>query len=256
MTPTASHGHFVWHELLSSDLAASAAFYTAVVGSQTAPMPEVDFPYLLWLAEAGAMGGLIQHDGGRDGSSPRWQGTIAVADVDALCARAVELGGSVRQAPVDLTQVGRLALLADPQGHLLTLLSPHTPMQARDPMRLGEVMWAELVTAAPSDALHFYGDLFGWVQHDSYDAGPAGLYRLWGPDSQSLAGLVGAQPGEPAGWRYYLHVADLDASIRTAAALGGRLTAGPTSVPSGDRMAHLVDPQGVAFALYGKSRAR
>lgn len=50
---------------------------------------------------------------------PSWGVTFAVADADAIAARAVQLGGRVVVAPFDAPWV-RMAVIADPQGAVFT----------------------------------------------------------------------------------------------------------------------------------------
>jgi uncharacterized protein len=55
----------------------------------------------------------------REGGPARWSVTFAVDDVDAIAARARELGGSVIAEPQDAPWV-RFAVLADPAGASFT----------------------------------------------------------------------------------------------------------------------------------------
>jgi predicted enzyme related to lactoylglutathione lyase len=55
----------------------------------------------------------------REGGPPRWSVTFAVDDVDAIAARARELGGSVLAEPQNAPWV-RFAVLADPAGASFT----------------------------------------------------------------------------------------------------------------------------------------
>ena len=52
-----------------------------------------------------------------DAQAPsHWLPYIAVDDVDASCEKAEGLGASVYKAPDDIPNIGRFAVLADPQG--------------------------------------------------------------------------------------------------------------------------------------------
>jgi uncharacterized protein len=55
----------------------------------------------------------------REGGPARWSVTFAVDDVDAITARARELGGSVLAEPQNAPWV-RFAVLADPAGASFT----------------------------------------------------------------------------------------------------------------------------------------
>jgi predicted enzyme related to lactoylglutathione lyase len=59
----------------------------------------------------------------------RWQGIpanwglyIRVSDCDATVSRLQELGGSVKQVPFDAPNVGRMAVVADPQGAIFSVI--------------------------------------------------------------------------------------------------------------------------------------
>jgi predicted enzyme related to lactoylglutathione lyase len=54
--------------------------------------------------------------------APHWMVYFAVADTDRTTARAAELGGTVSVDPFDLYNVGRVAVLTDPEGASFSLL--------------------------------------------------------------------------------------------------------------------------------------
>jgi predicted enzyme related to lactoylglutathione lyase len=47
---------------------------------------------------------------------------VRVADLDALLLKALDLGATLTVAPMDVPGVGRVALITDPQGHMVGLL--------------------------------------------------------------------------------------------------------------------------------------
>ncbi|WP_276199413.1 VOC family protein [Chelatococcus sp. XZ-Ab1] len=55
---------------------------------------------------------------------PYWFSFISVADVDAAIARALALGGSIMRAAVDVPNVGRVAIVRDPQGAPVGWMTP------------------------------------------------------------------------------------------------------------------------------------
>jgi len=111
-----------WFELHTRDLDAAVGFYREVFGWDT--RVESDTPEFRYVTE---VQGELQYAGVMDASSflppevpPHWSVYFDVADIDATCARAVELGGAVVMAPED-TPYGRLATLTDPMGALFKL---------------------------------------------------------------------------------------------------------------------------------------
>jgi predicted enzyme related to lactoylglutathione lyase len=54
----------------------------------------------------------------------------------------------------------------------------------------------------------------------------------------------------PSMWNYYTETNDIEAAVARATKMGAKLLNGPMDVPTGGRIAHLMDPQGAAFALH------
>jgi uncharacterized protein len=106
-------GTWTWNELVSADLSAGRDFYVEMFGwsAQDAPgsIPRTTFT-LGDLLVGGGHAPTAQED-----PTPRWSVTFWVADADRAAARARELGGAVLLPPLDIP-VGRLTILADPQG--------------------------------------------------------------------------------------------------------------------------------------------
>lgn len=105
-------GSLSWNECLTTDAAAAEAFYRAVFdyGVRAMPMGEGE-PYRVLEVDGRGVAGLSQTT-----RVPHWATTFNVADTDATCARAAELGGSVLSEPRDLPGIGRYAALQDPVG--------------------------------------------------------------------------------------------------------------------------------------------
>ena len=63
----------------------------------------------------------------KEGIPPHWNVYFGTDDTDAGVARAVELGADVVAPAFDVPGVGRLAVLADPQGAMFNLFQPVPP---------------------------------------------------------------------------------------------------------------------------------
>lgn len=75
----------------------------------------------------GINGGLAQREGPAPQPGAPVNGcnvVVGVDDVDGLFARGLELGASQALAPEDMTGVGRVGYLLDPDGNLFGLISP------------------------------------------------------------------------------------------------------------------------------------
>ena len=115
-------GRFIWHELLTTDTAAAAAFYPKVVPWRTQPssMPG----YTIWMAGQSQVGGLMAQPSEAAGTPPQWLIYIGTPNGDATAEHAQRLGARVVKPAADIPNVGRFAVLADPQGATFALYTP------------------------------------------------------------------------------------------------------------------------------------
>jgi predicted enzyme related to lactoylglutathione lyase len=251
---TTSNGQFVWFEHLTRDPKAAIAFYGDVVGWKTQPFAESGDDYTMWVGSQGPLGGVMKlpEDAAKMGTPPHWMGDIQVADVDATAAKCAQLGGKVYHAPSDIPTVGRFAVLADPQGAVFAVFAPRRTMEAHEPTRSGEFCWSELITSDSKAAFAFYSELLAWKADKEMDMGPLGTYRTFGNGQGAHFGgiMSSPKPGMPPMWLHYAETPDLDAAIERATAKGAKVMNGPVDVPSGGRIAQLMDPQGAPFALH------
>ncbi len=114
-TATTPTGRFCWHELLTNDPAAAAAFYGEVIGWGSSEWGEGETPYQLWMNQDVPIGGMmaLPEHLASTGVPPHWLLYVSTPDADACAAKAESLGGTVLEM-VDVDQVGRMAVLKDP----------------------------------------------------------------------------------------------------------------------------------------------
>jgi len=241
-------GRFIWHELLTTDTAGAAAFYPRVVPWRTQPssMPG----YTLWMAGQTQIGGLTALPQEAGGPPPHWLIYVGTPSVDASCLQAQRLGARVLKAPADIPNVGRFAVLSDPQGATFALFTPGSgPPPGPEPLQ-GGFSWHELATTDVAGAARFYGELFGWRKGRAHDMGAMGTYQIFEHAGNQAGGMCNVQgPSIPPSWLSYVHVADSNRAVAAAKATGGRLMHGPIEVPGGSWIALMMDPQGGAFAV-------
>jgi predicted enzyme related to lactoylglutathione lyase len=247
-------GRFIWHELLTTDTAAAAAFYPKVVPWRTASssMPG----YTIWMAGQTQIGGLMALPSDGSSTPPHWLVYIGTPNVDATLSQAQGLGARVVKAPADIPNVGRFAVLADPQGATFALFTPGSgPPPGPQPAQ-GGFSWHELATTDVSAALRFYGTLFGWTKGQAHDMGPMGVYQIFEYGGTQVGGITPVQgPSTAPSWLSYVHVADSNRAVSATKGAGGRLLHGPMEVPGGSWIALLMDPQGGSFAVQEAPRA-
>ena len=114
----AAHGSFTWNELMTRDVEAAKRFYGDCLGWRWEPWP-MDDGGTYWVAhnDAGAVGGLMDMSGDAFAAlPPHWFAYIAVDDVDARVAKAIDTGGVVVRPPFDIPEVGRIGIVQDPTG--------------------------------------------------------------------------------------------------------------------------------------------
>ncbi|MBI3155840.1 MAG: VOC family protein [Burkholderiales bacterium] len=117
-----THGAFSWSELMTADPAAAAAFYAELFGWKVEEMDMGTGPYRVLKIGDTSVGGIMDTPPGAAGMPSAWGCYVTVDDVDATARRCAELGGKVLMAPTDIPQVGRFAVLQDPQGAVLNAI--------------------------------------------------------------------------------------------------------------------------------------
>ncbi len=114
-------GQFSWNELMTADVEGARAFYTQLCGWEAEPMPG-GMPYTLFKKGGIYAAGMMQSP--MPNTPPCWVAYVTVESADASAVRVTELGGKVCKPPFDIPNVGRIALVLDPQGALFGLFQP------------------------------------------------------------------------------------------------------------------------------------
>ncbi len=112
---------FVWNELMTTDISKATAFYTALFGWTTREMDMGPAgKYTLWVKDGKDQGGGMQ----MPNVPAHWLSYVAVPNVDESAKKTMELGGNIHVPPTDIPNVGRFAVIQDPTGAFLGLLTP------------------------------------------------------------------------------------------------------------------------------------
>lgn len=246
-------GRFVWHELMTTDTDAAGAFYSKVMPWKTQPsgMPG----YTLWVTGKSRAGGFMALPAEPQGAAPHWLTYIGTPSVDSTLEGVQRLGGKVLKGATDIPNVGRYAVVSDPQGVTFAIYTP-APGSADGAnvgggAALGAYSWHELATTDVSAALSFYTELFGWEKGPTHPmGGDVGDYQLVTQGGQQIGGLYKSSPtAMPPSWLTYVNVADIDKAANAVKGGGGRIINGPMQVPGGSWIAQATDPQGGMFAV-------
>ncbi|HZL42020.1 MAG TPA: VOC family protein [Verrucomicrobiae bacterium] len=114
-------GRFCWNELVTTDVAAAKTFYAGLLGWTTEVFGS-GMDYTLLKKGDGTVGGLMKCP--QPGVPAHWLAYVMVEDVDGSAAKAAKLGGKVVAPPFDVPEVGRIAVVLDPQGAAIGLFKP------------------------------------------------------------------------------------------------------------------------------------
>jgi uncharacterized protein len=248
------HGFPIWYELIAADPDAAAAFYQDVLGWTVSPQPDGMDYRMIETTAAGHVGGLMRltEDMQSGGAQPGWLFYVGVDDVDATVSKVVERGGAVRISPKDIPDVGRFALVTDPQGvpfYVMRGAVDHVST-AYDRMALGKCSWNELSTPDHGAANDFYAAVFGWSYPDKMPMGEMGDYVFVEAGGQVIGATMPKPPQSPhVGWQFYFRAPDIEVAAETVRARGGAVHVGPMEVPGGEMIIVASDPQGAGFGV-------
>jgi predicted enzyme related to lactoylglutathione lyase len=114
---TGSHGTLCWADLSTPDQARAGQFYSDLFGWQVMKEDE-DPAHSYWHIKNGEefIGGIPPASYRQPGTPAHWLAYFAVSDCDTTAAAAKNLGAKLYMPPTDFENVGRMSVIADPQG--------------------------------------------------------------------------------------------------------------------------------------------
>ena len=249
---TTTTGRFVWHELHTGDRAKAHEVLRTAPGMGDEGGPDGSGRHTACACTTARTWPESSTSKAPANVPPHWLPYIAVEDVDASAKQAKDLGGKILGAPMDIPNVGRFAVVADPQGATFAIYKGAKPYpEEQTPPPVGAFCWEELSTSDPEAAAKFYAALFGYTI-ESVDMGPMGTYRILKSGDRQRAGIMKSMPQGPQQphWLEYVAVKDVDAATRNAKELGAKTLFGPQDIPNVGRFSVIADPTGAAIALF------
>ncbi len=118
---TSEAGAFCWADLNTPDQARAKTFYEGLFGWKLKPGQGKESGYLHIVNGENYIGGVPPADQNTGDSPPHWLIYFAVSDVDAAFQKATDMKARTLLGPMDFEGVGRVAMLADPQGAVFAL---------------------------------------------------------------------------------------------------------------------------------------
>jgi uncharacterized protein len=240
-----------WVDLGTPDIEKAARFYSDLFGwdvpeSENAEQTGGYRQAMLRGKPVAGMMPLMQ-----EGQPPAWSSYVSVEDADATVAKAKEAGGTVFAEPMDVMDLGRMAVFADPTGAVIGIWQPGAFAGAAIVGEPNAVVWNELNTRDPAAARPFYDAVFDWsFEEREFEVG---TYTSIKSGEDSVGGMIditGRAPDEvPAHWLVYFAVADVDATIAKATDAGGAVVLEPFDIAEVGRIAIVKDPFDAVFAV-------
>ncbi|HEV8130553.1 MAG TPA: VOC family protein [Acidobacteriota bacterium] len=120
-------GTLCWADLSTPDPTGASRFYSSLFGWKTVTGEKDPSDYLHIVNGEEFIGGIPPAKHRNPKIPPHWLAYFLVSNCDQAAAKAKQLGGTVHMAPMTMENVGRWAILADPQGAVFAVFQqvPH-----------------------------------------------------------------------------------------------------------------------------------
>jgi len=129
-----THGVFSWNELMTTDVEEAKEFYQEVFDweFEEATMDDGSSYHVAVVGNV-QVAGLYQRPADLPESIPaHWRSFVTVDDVDECAEMAGAMGGTVLLNPTDLPGVGRFAIIQDPHGAVLNIITYPMELDGED----------------------------------------------------------------------------------------------------------------------------
>ncbi len=245
-------GKVIFLQLVTPDLAAAKTFYAGLFGWAFHDIRFGDALYAEAYVDEQPVAGIIQRPvAPGEHAQPAWLNFISATNVDAMTKMVVAHGGKVLVEPRAAPDLGREAIVADPQGAVFALLASSSGDPPENLPDQGEWIWSTLLTRDPDADAAFYQTLFGYEIFDlsGNDVGGHYLLSSGGYARASVNTLPGRIEQSHPHWLSYVRVVDASKAAAQAVALGGRVLVQPRVDHQGGKIAVVADPTGAPFGL-------
>ncbi len=115
------HGTLCWADLSTPDAKRASDFYSGLFGWSIFADPKDKSGYLHIKNEEHFIGGVPPAAHRKPGAPPHWMAYFQVDDVDAAANKATQGGAKLYLPPMTMEGVGRMSVMADPQGAVFAI---------------------------------------------------------------------------------------------------------------------------------------
>jgi uncharacterized protein len=248
---TYSPGSFSWAELTTTDQDAAKQFHSQLFGWSVVdnPVGEGMVYSVMQIGGKDVAAITSQPPQQRDaGAPPAWNSYVTVESADATADKAKGLGANVHAPPFDVMDLGRMAVIQDPQGAFFMVWEPKTNIGAQLVNAPGALAWNELATPDLDASAEFYRELLGW-QTEPVEGMESPYLMVKTADGATNGGMRPAAETEPPYWLIYFGTEDAEAALSKATELGGTAVMGPMDIGMG-KIGVVQDPQGTVVAVF------
>jgi len=239
-----------WVDVFSSDPEGAQAFYGELFGWTAENSGEEFGGYVNFSKDGRRVAGCTRNDGS-SGSPDVWSVYLATDDAEATTAATTAHGGGVIVPPMQVMDLGTMAVLTDVGQAAIGVWQSGTHKGFGTLGEPGTPAWFELHTRSYQDSVTFYTEVFNWDTSVMSDT-PDFRYTTLGEGDAAMAGIMDAgaylPEGVPSHWTVYFGVADTDAAVGQLTGLGGSVLHPAKDTPYG-RVAQVADPTGAMFRI-------
>ncbi len=242
-----------WVDLGTTDVADAERFYGGLFGweSDRQSMGENMFYSMQQIGGKNVAAIYDQREEQKEmGIPPNWLTYITVDDVDATTAKVSDAGGSVMQEAFDVFDAGRMSIIVDPSGAVVSFWQAKSRGGSELSREHGTISWNELVSTDAPAAAAFFAEVLG-VKPVTMGTPGTDEYTMLMVDDAPVAGVM-QRPDDmgdmPSHWTVYFNVDDCEATVEKAKSSGGKVIVPPMDISPG-RFSVLQDPQGAIFAV-------
>ena len=241
-TMTYHPGKFVWHDLVTSDVAMAETFYGQLFNWTF----EQRGRYTVIKLNDKRIGGILDVQAkSPEHHAAHWIASLSVLNVDQATSVVLSHGGKVHEEPENVGDRGRVALVSDPQGAQFSLIRTKNGDPNDEPATEGSWLWHELWTSNPSNSAKFYQEIAGYSVVEDLDS-----YLILQDDDRWRAGIRHIfNPTLEQGWVPVVKVNDVKKISVLAKQLGGKVLIESENPDYIDQVALLADPSGALFMI-------
>ena len=244
-------GTFCWLDMATTDIEEAKKFYNEIFGWDAVPSGMEDgSEYTMFNMNGKNVAAmyLLMKEQKDMGIPPHWMSYIACDQVEAILEKVKANGGNVISEIFEIPEVGRGAMIQDPEGAVVGLwqADKHIGMSYKNiPNSLS---WVEHASHGNPATIAFLENVFSWTSNTQKFGDTD--YTTFFAGEEAVAGLY-VMPAEmhslPCHWLPYFMVANIDETLNKSEKMNGKILMPKMFIAGVGHFAVIQDPQGAVF---------